>query len=260
MRERKWEKLFPTSRAAVAMETGTLAASKPDVDRLVEAYRSYSHAISAEVLRKYPTLDRDDVIGAAELGLVEAANKFDPGRGVLFKTFAYYRIRGAIYDSLRKMGWFVKDAVNLRFESGANEMLQDYAGSAPVANSPEATVRELRDLAGSVVSCYFLSLSSMTEELAATGTKSAEQSCIDRQMKERLRQALAQLPQKNREVLEAYYFRDETLEGIGQRLGLSKSWLSRLHAKSLEMLRAAMEQSSFNGDGAVLATSPSRAR
>jgi RNA polymerase sigma factor FliA len=246
--------------AAPAMETEIQAASRPDVDRLIEAFRSYSHAISAEVLRKYPALDRDDVIGAAELGLVEAANKFDPTRGVLFKTFAYYRIRGAIYDSLRKMGWFVKDALNLRFESGANDLLEDYAGSAPAANSPEATVRELKDLATSVVNCYFLSLSSITEELPTTGAKSAEERCIDRQMQDRLRQALAQLPQKNREVLEAYYFRDETLEGIGQRLGLSKSWLSRLHAKSLEMLRAAMEQSSLNGAHTALATSPSCAR
>jgi RNA polymerase sigma factor for flagellar operon FliA len=217
-------------------------ASKIDADRLVEAFRSYSHAISAEVLRKYPAIDRDDIIGAAELGLVEAANSFDPNRGVLFKTFAYYRIRGAIYDSLRKMGWFAKDAARLRFESGANEVLRDYADSAPPASSPDATVRELEDLTTSVVNCYFLSLSSMTEEVAETGTKSVEERYIDREMRERLKQALTKLPEKNREVLEAYYFRDETLENIGKRLGLSKSWLSRLHAKSLEMLRTVLEQ------------------
>jgi RNA polymerase sigma factor FliA len=217
-------------------------ASKLDADRLVEAFRSYSHAISAEVLRKYPAIDRDDIIGAAELGLVEAANNFDPNRGVLFKTFAYYRIRGAIYDGLRKMGWFAKDTARLRFESGANEVLRDYADSASPAGSPDSTVRELEDLTTSVVNCYFLSLSSMTEELPETGTKSVEERYIDREMRERLHQALAKLPEKNREVLEAYYFRDETLENIGRRLGLSKSWLSRLHAKSVEMLRTVLEQ------------------
>jgi RNA polymerase sigma factor for flagellar operon FliA len=221
--------------------------SKLGADRLVETFRSYAHAISAEVLRKYPAVDRDDIIGAAELGLVEAANKFDPNRGVLFKTFAYYRIRGAIYDSLRKMGWFVKDAGRLRFESGANEFLKDYADSGQSANSLEGTVQELQDLTTSVVNCYFLSLSSMTEELPETGTKSAEERYIDSEMREKLRQALAQLPEKNREVLEAYYFRDETLEAIGERLGLSKSWLSRLHAKSLEMLRTALVQSGSVG-------------
>jgi RNA polymerase sigma factor FliA len=246
--------------ATVAPGTVKSMSSKPEVDRLVEAFRSYSHAISAEVLRKFPAIDRDDIIGAAELGLVEAANKFDPNRGVLFKTFAYYRIRGAIYDSLRKMGWFAKDAAALRFESGANELLEDYADNAPPTSSPEDTVRELQDLATSVVNCYFLSLSSMTEELPETRAKSAEEHCIDREMRERLRQGLAKLPQKNREVLEAYYFRDETLEVIGERLGLSKSWLSRLHAKSLEMLRTVLEQAGLKGAGSGLATFSARSR
>ena len=221
--------------------------SNASPDRLIETFRSYSHAISAEVLRKYPAVDRDDIVGAAELGLVEAANNFDPSRGVLFKTFAYYRIRGAIYDSLRKMGWFAKDAARLRFESGANEVLKDYADIAPTASSPEASAEELQDLTTSVVNCYFLSLTSMTEELPESGVKSAEERYMDREISERLREALAKLPEKNREVLEAYYFQDETLESIGKRLGLSKSWLSRLHAKSLEMLRTVLEEAGVAG-------------
>ena len=80
---------------------------RPDVDQLINAYRSYAHAIASEMLRKLPPhIERDDIIGAAELGLVEAARAFDPNRGVLFKTFAFYRIRGAVYDGLRKMAWF----------------------------------------------------------------------------------------------------------------------------------------------------------
>src|SRR5262249_49402697 len=102
-------------------------------NRLIEAYRSYAHAISAEVLKKVPpSVDRDDVIGAAELGLVEAAQNFDPLRGVLFKTFAYYRIRGAIYDALRRMGWLKGDAT-LRFEAGANDYLKDYSEAGAAA-------------------------------------------------------------------------------------------------------------------------------
>jgi RNA polymerase sigma factor for flagellar operon FliA len=220
---------------------------KAGSDRLVETFRTYSHAIAAEVLRKYPAVDRDDIIGAAELGLVEAANNFDPGRGVLFKTFAYYRIRGAIYDSLRKTGWFAKDAARMRFESGANELLSDYANDAQPAGNPEAAVQELQDLTASVVNCYFLSVTPTDEDLADTGAKSVEELYIDQEMCQKLRQALAKLPDRNREVLEAYYFRDETLESIGARLGLSKSWLSRLHAKSLEILRGVLQRSGVVG-------------
>jgi RNA polymerase sigma factor for flagellar operon FliA len=220
---------------------------RPGADRLAETFRSYAHAIAAEVMRKFPTVDRDDIRGSAELGLVEAANSFDPTRGVLFKTFAYYRIRGAIYDSLRKMGWFAKDSARLKFESGANEYMKDYAESAPADGSPEETLRELQDLTASVVNCYLISTTSMTEELQETGVQSAEERCIDREMRERLAEALNRLPAKNRQVLEDYYFRDQTLESIGERLGLSKSWVSRLHAKSLDMVRAVLEQSGVTG-------------
>ena len=191
---------------------------KPGSDRLVETFRSYAHALAAEVHRKFPTVDRDDLQGAAELGLVEAANHFDPARGVLFKTFAYYRIRGAIYDSLRKMGWFAKDTARLHFESGANEYLKDCAEGATAAGTPEQALQELRDIASSVVNCYILSLTSMTEELPETGVKSAEERYVAKEMSEKVRAALGKMPDKNRLILEAYYFRDETLEGIGERL------------------------------------------
>jgi RNA polymerase sigma factor for flagellar operon FliA len=219
----------------------------PGADRLVEAYRSYAHAIAAEVMRKFPTVDRDDIIGSAELGLVEAANHFDASRGVLFKTFAYYRIRGAIYDALRKMGWFAKDPDRIRFESGANEYLKDYADTAPASGSADDTIKELQDITASVVNCYLLSLTDMPVELPQTGAKSAEERSIDRQTREKLREALTHLPAKNRQVLEDYYFRDQTLENIGDRLGLSKSWVSRLHAKSLDMLRTVLEQAGITG-------------
>jgi RNA polymerase sigma factor for flagellar operon FliA len=220
---------------------------RPERDRLVETFRSYAHAIAAEVLRKFPTLERDEVRGAAELGLVEAASSFDPSRGVLFKTFAYYRIRGAIYDSLRKMGWFAKERTRLRFESAANEYLSDYSEAAPSNGSPRETYEELQGITRSVLNCYFLSLSGVAEELPETGLKSPEETYAQDETQRNLHEALSQLPAKNRRVLEDYYFRDETLEAIGQRLGLSKSWVSRLHAKSLDMLREILERAGETG-------------
>ena len=105
----------------------------------------------------------------------------------------------------------------------------------------------ISNLTTSVVNCYFLSLTSMTEELPESGVKSVEERYIDSEMRNKLRDALTTLPKKNREVLEAYYFQGETLEKIGGRLGLSKSWVSRLHAKSLDMLRTALEQAGVMG-------------
>ncbi len=217
------------------------AIPKPDPTRLVESHRSYAHAIAAEVLRKLPpSVDRDDVRVAAELGLVEAARAFDPGRHVLFKTFAYYRIRGAIYDDLRKAGSLSRQP-GLRFEAAANEYMRDYAEGAPAHASPAETLAELQQLAFSVVSSYILSLDSLVREVP-DGQPSPEQACADQETSRRVRAALAQMPARNREVLEAYYFADATLDEIGKKLGLSKSWVCRLHAKSLDMLRGLLER------------------
>ncbi len=217
---------------------------RPDIDRLVETYRSYAHAIVAETLKKFPRIDRSEVIGAAELGLVEAANAFDPTRQVLFKTFAFYRIRGAIYDSLRKTGWFSKEpareSAKLRFEAGANDYLRDCSASPSTNTSPRQGLEELNETTTSIVGCYLLSLSSLTQELPDRNPQSPEDRMRGLELDEKVRAALAQLPARNRELLEGYYFRDATLEEIGQKLGLSKSWVSRLHAKSLEMMKDAL--------------------
>jgi RNA polymerase sigma factor for flagellar operon FliA len=225
-----------------------LLATNPN--RLIEAYRSYSHAISAEILKKLPSsVDRDDVIGAAELGLVEAAQNFDPSRGVLFKTFAYYRIRGAIYDSLRKMGW-LKGEPRLRFEAGANEYLKDYTeAGAGEAAPPAKAYGELQQLSSAVLTSYMLSLDGAKFEIADSKGLSPEDALVERDAQRQLKDALAQLPENNRRVIEDYYFHDATLEEIGGRLGLSKSWVCRLHAKSLDMLRALMNHADGKAAG-----------
>ena len=219
-------------------------------NRLIEAYRSYAHAISAEVLKKLPSsVDRDDVMGAAELGLVEAAQKFDPSRGVLFKTFAYYRIRGAIYDSLRKADWLKGDA-RLRFESGANEYLKDHTEAGAGEAVPSSTAYgELQQLTSAVVTSYILSLDGLNYEIADPKAESAEDALLQRDGQRQLKDALSRLPENNRRLIEQYYFHDATLEEIGSQMGLSKSWVCRLHAKSLDMLRALMSQTAGNGAG-----------
>src|ERR1700744_1027220 len=140
--------------------------ARAEATKLIEAHVPYSHAIAAEVIRKLPPdLERKDIEGWAELGLVEAANSFDPKRGVQFKTFAYYRIKGAIYDGLRKMGWYSKGLYHqLRFEMHANEYMQDVSSEAQRAASPEAQLQDLKNTTANLTSCYMLSLDGMPQE------------------------------------------------------------------------------------------------
>jgi len=219
-------------------------APKQDADRLIDAHRGYAHAIAAQVLRTVPPgIEKKDLEAAAELGLVEAASSFDPAHGAQFKTYAYYRIRGAVYDWLRKTAWFPKTLYQqYRFEAAANEFMKDYSSGGVSAGSATEEFQELQNMAGSVLSCYLLTLEGMAQEIAEPKELSPEQQVLSEEARRRVRGALAQLPEKNRLVVEGYYFQDLSLEEIGQKLGLSKSWVSRLHAKSLDMIRDRLEQ------------------
>ena len=234
-------------------EHGVSALVRTDPDKLVETHRSYAHAIAAEMCRKLPpNLEREEIQAVAELGLVEAAQSFDPSRGVLFKTFAYYRIRGAILDSLSKIGGLSRtQCQRYRFEQGANEYMKEYSSAPPGRADLAEEYQEIKDLAGSVLSSYMLSVQGAEREVAESLEKSPENLLLDREDQERVRRALAQLPEKNRQVLEDYYFRDLNLQEIGGKLGLSKSWVSRLHARSLEMMRDQLQGKSGQERGAA---------
>ena len=209
-------------------------------NELVERYQSYAHALAAEFLRKVPAqVDKDDVIGYAELGLVEAANAFDPTNGVHFKTFSYYRIRGAIYDGLRKLGGLPREFYrHLKMEGAANAYLADYSTQASAVSGP-AQYDEIKNMCGNIVSTYLLSLDVGGADPASV-EHSPDQLIQIRELNQRLRQSVERLPEKNRRVITDYYFKDLSLEEIGKALGLSKSWVCRIHARSIEMLRAAI--------------------
>ncbi len=249
-------KMLPASAANRPDPPHYVKAISAAVVTLIETNLAYAHAIATEVTRKLPPeIDRRDIQRWAELGLVEAANSFDRTRGVQFKTFAHYRIKGAIYDGLRKMGWYPKAQYQrLRFEMAANEYLRDLSEQAPRPASAEDKARELHDLTATLVGCYMLSLEALGEEPVDQKQLSAEESVVRAQQGQRLRHLLAQLPEKNRRVLQYCYFDELTFEEIGRKLGLSKSWVCRLHAKSLEMLRQQLTEVGTRGTKVAPAT------
>ena len=205
------------------------------MSELIESHIPYSHAIAAELLARFPTfVDRRDVESAAEFGLVQAANAYDPNRNIAFTTFAYYRIRGAIFDLLRQT------ARSNRFLEAANEFMVDQT-NAPVSDAPSYDA--VKNIATGVVASYFLSLDSLPQEPQSLDSDAPDTVLLQQEQKQIIRDELKHLPEKNRQVLEMYYFEDMTLEDIGKKLQLSKSWVSRMHAKGIELLRPAIERS-----------------
>ena len=218
------------------------AGPTPAIENLVDTHRPYAQALAAQILRGLPShVDRSEINAAAELGLVEAATSYDSRRGVQFKTFAYYRVRGAVYDCLRKMNWATGAARRqLVADRGANDYLRDYTEASVPPLGAAGAGRELERITGSVACSYLLSLESLKREIPATA-ETAEQKIQGDEQRQSLASALSELPPNNRQVMEEYYFHDLSLEQIGEKLNLSKSWVCRIHAKSLEMLREKLQ-------------------
>jgi RNA polymerase sigma factor for flagellar operon FliA len=206
---------------------------------LIERHRSYARALAAEILRKLPPhAEREELEGAADLGLVEAAGAFDPSRGVQFKTFAYYRIRGAVYDCIRRVTWLSKsDYDKLRFEAAANDYLGDYTAGAEAEPSPEQAIEEVRRLTDPLATAYLLSLEAEGVKQPEDPNPGAEEQLLESEQRGLLREALGKLPERNRVAIEFYYYQGLTLDEVGKKIGLSKSRTSRVVARSVDMLR-----------------------
>lgn len=216
-------------------------------ETLVEQYLPLVDAIAKKILRSLPSfVELDDLVAFGRLGLLEASRRFDPSRGVTFKTFGYYRIRGAIYDGIRKMAWFKKPtetdqgaASAVTFEAATNEILSESADRTPAPGTKPALeddIQQTRDSVVRIATARMLSLDADSVGEIAGNAQTPEEMMEVEDTARLLRECLEYLDEKERAVVEDYYFHHLTLEEAGAKLGLSKSWTSRVHARALKKL------------------------
>jgi RNA polymerase sigma factor for flagellar operon FliA len=181
----------------------------------------------------------DDLNAAGVTGLIEAADRFDPTRGVAFTTFAYYRIRGAILDSQRAEGRRIHPPEPTAFVQLSAALTEQLPANTNGLSPPDPDDGAPGwALAGTspVQLVPFEVLDSLADEEAPHPEEEIER----RWRSERVRKALATLPELERRVLELYYYEDESFAGISARMGMCKPWAFRLHARALRMLREAL--------------------
>jgi RNA polymerase sigma factor for flagellar operon FliA len=215
-------------------------------DGLISQYMPYAASIASRVCQSLSSaVDYEEVLCNARLGLLEAAKRFDDHQEVDFKTFAYYRIKGAIYDGLRRSGWLPRTLyAKIKFEEAANEYLQNRAlGSAAENAIARTTVYDkieensVAETVNSLASIYIISLDASEDvDVEDQDSASVEQRTEFMQVRRHMRDAIGTLPDKEKQLIMMYYFQNRTLEEVGVKLGLSKSWTSRLHARALSLL------------------------
>ncbi|MBK7860066.1 MAG: sigma-70 family RNA polymerase sigma factor [Archangiaceae bacterium] len=210
-------------------------------------YGPYVRSLAAQVRKQFnSTLEMDELVSYGQVGLLEAAERFDAKVGANFLTFAHYRIKGAIFDGLRKMG--VLKGAEARV-AGASERANAYAGNLSDRDhgsnrGPDASddVREISSAVTGLAMVFATSLEG-TEGLQLSDEQlPADERLELEQMKSRVRAAIEKLPDKEKKLLQGYYFQAKTLEEAGAEIGQSKSWASRLHARAVERLKEILDE------------------
>lgn len=218
---------------------------------LVEQYMPYATSIANRVSKSLSlTSEYEDIICNARLGLLEAAKRFNDCREIDFKTFAYYRIKGAIFDGLRKTGWLPRSVYSrLKFEEASNDYLRQLSEEAR-ATSEVHTEKDVSDTINTLASIYVISLDANEElDVEDTSQEDLQKRAEYHQIRSYMREAISSLPQKEKQLIMMYYFQNKTLEEAGDKLELSKSWVSRMHARALEMLLKRVKVLADKGNG-----------
>ena len=206
-------------------------------------------------------VDIEDLVSAGVVGLMDAFAKFDPGKKVQFRSYAQFRIRGAILDSLRTLDWSPRE---LRRKGRAVEeairVLTARMGRAPgeaeVAAEMALGLDEYQQLLGDLKGLEIGTLhverneDSGEEQLAYVPGKPEEDPlfrCLRGELEERLTGAIANLPDRERLVMTLYFYDEMTMREIGLALGVVESRVSQVHGSAVVHLRAALKDLAAHG-------------
>jgi RNA polymerase sigma factor for flagellar operon FliA len=209
-------------------------------------------------LRLPPHIEVEDLISVGVLGLMDAIKKYDPSRGAKFKTYAEFRVRGAILDELRSMDWVPRSIRQKasRIDAVAQK-LQAKFGRPPedeeVAKELGVSLDQFFDTLNETRSMPVLSL----DDLNIVKETGGQQSLLDclagkvdadpqvqfrlNELKEVIAKTIDTLPEKERLVISLYYYKELTMSEIGAVLNVTESRVSQIHSKTMFRLRTKLK-------------------
>lgn len=267
------------SNPAVFFNTGNTRAERPAVSRLSGtvltsgvasgATGNAQTAADALIVEHLPTVryvarkiheglpqhvDLEELVSAGIVGLIDAAAKFKQDKNAQFKTYAQFRIRGAIMDSLRAMDWSPREL--RRKGRSAEEAIRSSTqrlGRVPseveVAAEMGLSLQDYQKLLSDLKSLEVGSLNaersaeSDEEELAYVAAPEDEDPlfrCLRAEMKQHLMDAIDSLPERERMVLTLYYYEELSMKEIAELLGVVESRISQIRSSAVLHVRSAM--------------------
>jgi RNA polymerase sigma factor for flagellar operon FliA len=225
-------------------------------DQLLLEHLSSVRYIAHRIHERLPQhVELDDLISAGVVGLIDAFNKFDHTKQVQFKSYAQFRIRGAILDSLRILDWSPRE---LRRKGRAvQEAIQALTRAhrrtptePEIARELQLGLNEYQLLVGQLKGLEIGSLNlehtddSGEDQLAYLAGSPEEDPlfrCLQGERRQRLIDAIEELPEKERMVLTLYYYEELTMKEIGFTLGVVESRVSQIHSAAVLRLRSSLK-------------------
>lgn len=215
-----------------------MTLSQADRQKLVEDGQGMVYSLASQIYRNIPMrVEFEDLVAYGEVGLSQAARDFNPEVGAQFSTFAWFRIRGSIYDGISKMSWTSRARFRrARFRQMANEVLADDARSGSTFSSVEEGAEWFRDVTGKLTVVYLATQGQSGGKEIEDDAENASAAVARQEVFDRLHSLIEALPEQAKRLVQLIYYDGVTLQQAAGRLGISKSWASRIHAKILEQL------------------------
>ena len=240
-------------------------AFKADADvhareRLILHYAPLVKYVASRVATGLPaSVDQADLVSYGMFGLIDALQKFEPGRGNKFETYAIPRIRGAIIDELRAMDWVPR---SVRFKQREIEkaladlesMLKRQPSEKELAERLGMSLHELHEV---ITQISFVSVLALDETVSVGADRGEKVSLVDtladkgfdpvsgvesQETRGLLAAAINELSEREKIVVTLYYFEGLTLAEIGEILGVTESRVCQIHTKAVGVLRGQMTE------------------
>jgi RNA polymerase sigma factor FliA len=234
-------------------------------DRLVVAYSPLVKYVAGRTAAGLPPhVEEADLVSYGLGGLMSAIDRFDLSRDIKFETYAIMRIKGAIIDELRSLDWVPRSVrARAREVEKAISKLEHVLHRGPtdeeIAQEMGITVEELND---SLLAISHSSIVALDELWSVSDSSGDQVSLMDTiedpgapdparaldlgDLKDRIADSIAKLPEREKLVIALYYYENLTLREIGEVLGVTESRVSQMHTKAVLRLRSRMQEEAFD--------------
>jgi RNA polymerase sigma factor FliA len=221
------------------------------------------HIVKRLMARFPSTYDRDDLVQAGTMGLIEASTRFDPSHGIAFSTFAGRRIEGSVIDQLRRNDWAPRSVrANERRLDQAEAELTARHGRSPdehtLASALALDVDDVRTLRTRIARASIDSLDRtvgrdntgvpLSETIVDDDSSNVELHLDEAELRGYLRDALALLPERHKLVVKGHFLEGRSMTELGELLGVTQSRASQLKEDALRMMRQALRAQYREGD------------